>query len=68
MMCDMFPKKHVEYEQPAIVIPPKMSGGLSYAENVRYSSDKSSSDSESESDTVELLIMHGLKMHNSHDA
>ena len=51
MMHDMFPKKHVEYEQPAAVIPPKKSGGLSYAENVRYSSDESSSDSESESDS-----------------
>ncbi|KIM76950.1 hypothetical protein PILCRDRAFT_12473 [Piloderma croceum F 1598] len=51
MMCDMFPKKHVEYEQPATVIPSNKFGGLSYAENVRYLSDESSSDSESESDS-----------------
>ena len=51
MMCNMFPKKHVEYKQPATVIPPNKSRGLSYAENVRYSSDESSSDSESESDS-----------------
>jgi len=47
MMQNMFSKKHVEYEQPVTVIPPK---GLSHAETVRYSSDESSSDSESESD------------------
>ena len=51
MMRNMFPKKHVEYKHPATVIPPNKSGGLSYAENVRYSSDESSSDSESESDS-----------------
>jgi hypothetical protein len=50
----MFPTKHVEYQQPATVIPFKKSRGLSYAENVRYSSDESSSgsdSSESESDS-----------------
>jgi len=47
----MFSAKHVEYQQPVTVIPFKKSGGLSYAENVRYPSDESSSDSESESDS-----------------